>query len=79
MLSNLKPMAAVLYIEKGIGYEKYLRDYAKEKHIRISSPLFVAISLLYKNFCISGIWLLFRTRTAISLSAIPSHFNFFIF
>ncbi len=36
MLSNLKPMAAVLYIEKGIGYEKYLRDYAKEKHIRIS-------------------------------------------
>ncbi|MCI8956496.1 MAG: ATP-dependent helicase [Eubacterium sp.] len=36
MLSNLKPMAAVLYIEKGIGYEKYLRDYAKEKHISIS-------------------------------------------
>lgn len=36
MLSNLKPMAAVLYIEKGIGYEKYLRDYAKEKNISIS-------------------------------------------
>lgn len=36
MLSKLKPFAAVLYIEKGIGYEKYLREYAKEKHIRIS-------------------------------------------
>lgn len=36
MLSKLKPAAAVLYIEKGIGYEKYLTDYAKEKHIRIS-------------------------------------------
>lgn len=36
LLSKLKPAAAVLYIEKGIGYEKYLTDYAKEKHIRIS-------------------------------------------
>ena len=34
MLSKLKPAAAVLYIEKGIGYEKYLTDYAKEKHIK---------------------------------------------
>lgn len=34
MLSKLKPAAAVLYIEKGIGYENYLTDYAKEKHIK---------------------------------------------
>ena len=35
MIAKLKPAAAVIYIEKGIGYEKYLREYAKEKREKI--------------------------------------------
>ena len=36
MISKLNPLTAVTYIEKGIGYENYLREYAREKRIKLS-------------------------------------------
>lgn len=36
MLAKLNPTAAVMYITKGIGYENYLREYAKEKKVKFS-------------------------------------------
>ena len=34
MISKLNPGAAFLYIKNGVGYEKYLEDYAREKKIK---------------------------------------------
>ena len=34
MISKLNPGAALLYIKNGVGYEKYLEDYAREKKIK---------------------------------------------
>lgn len=39
-LQDLSPYAAISYIRKGIGYEDYLREYAKEKHINENDLLF---------------------------------------
>ena len=40
-LQDLSPYAAISYIRKGIGYEDYLREYAKEKHIEEKDLFFI--------------------------------------
>lgn len=39
MIKKLKPTTAVTYILKGVGYEKYLYEYAKENKIKIATLL----------------------------------------
>lgn len=39
MISKLKPSAAIMYITKGVKYENYLREYAKEKGLKASTLL----------------------------------------
>lgn len=39
MISRLNPMAAMVYIRNGTGYEKYLREYAGQKNIKMSELL----------------------------------------
>ena len=36
MLLRLKPMAALMYILKGIGYENYLKELSRERKINYS-------------------------------------------
>ena len=36
MIAKLKPLAAIMYIEKGVGYENYLMEYAKNKGVKLS-------------------------------------------
>ena len=40
-LQDLSPYAGISYIRKGIGYEDYLREYAKEKHIEEKDLFFI--------------------------------------
>ena len=39
MIANMNPLAAVVYIKNGVGYEKYLQQYAREHKIKLSGLL----------------------------------------
>lgn len=58
ILSGLKPFAAVNFVRKAIGYDEYLKDYAKFRHIPVEDLLGTLDELqeLAKTFKTFGEW-----------------------
>lgn len=58
LLSKMKPYAAVHYILKGMGYEKFIKDYAADRKVNLEELLRTAedIKLRAKSFRSYAVW-----------------------